>query len=163
MVAEDEALLCNIYASTREQELGLLDWTPEQKKAFVRMQFEAQTTYYRQVYPDMEYTIILHDGEEAGRMMVAQLEDEFRLVDITILPAHRNAGIGRTMLRQLMDRAAGEGKMVRLHIEQFNRARRLYENLGFRDVADKGVYIMMEWQPGTALEGVNREPLQEQR
>jgi ribosomal protein S18 acetylase RimI-like enzyme len=40
------------------------------------------------------------------------------------------------------------GKPVRIHVEQFNPAQRLYRRLGFRPVEDQGVYSLMEWVPG---------------
>ena len=36
------ALFSRVYASTREEELRRVAWTPEQKDAFLRQQFEAQ-------------------------------------------------------------------------------------------------------------------------
>ena len=50
----------------------------------------------------------------------------------------------------LVHAAAGAaGKPVRMHVERFNPARRLYGRLGFREIADKGVYLLLEWQPGS--------------
>jgi hypothetical protein len=37
------------------------------------------------------------------------------------------------------------GKPLRIHVEGFNPALRLYERLGFRQIEDKGVYLFMEW------------------
>ena len=49
--AADQALLCAIYASTRTDEMALLPhWTEEQKLAFLRQQFQAQHTYYQEMY-----------------------------------------------------------------------------------------------------------------
>jgi len=62
------------------------------------------------------------------------------------LPDHRGAGIGGAILRSLLAEAAAAGKPVRIHVERLNPARRLYERLGFLPVADKGVYVMMEWR-----------------
>jgi hypothetical protein len=36
---------------------------------------------------------------------------------------------------------------VRTHVEKVNRARRLYERLGFSIVGDEGVYWALEWTP----------------
>jgi hypothetical protein len=38
-----------------------------------------------------------------------------------------------------------------MHVEQFNRALRLYHRLGFRQIADQGVYLLLEWKPGPAV------------
>ena len=38
------------------------------------------------------------------------------------------------------------GRLLRIHVERFNPALRLYERLGFHPIADRGVYLFMEWQ-----------------
>jgi ribosomal protein S18 acetylase RimI-like enzyme len=83
----------------------------------------------------------------AGRLLVLRLADEIRLADISILPEYRNAGIGRKLIEDLLVEAAVAGKPVRLHVEKSNRARRLYERLGFVEIGDTGSHFFMEWLP----------------
>jgi ribosomal protein S18 acetylase RimI-like enzyme len=151
--AGDEEFLYGVYASTRTEELAPVPWTEAQKEAFLRMQFRAQSVDYRSNYPDAEFLVILVDGAPAGRLYVHRRDDELRIVDIALLPAHRGAGIGGALLRRLLDEAAAAGKPVRIHVERFNPALRLYERLGFRSTGDDGVYFLMEW---TAPEPGNR-------
>jgi hypothetical protein len=69
--SNDEPLLYALYASTRADEMQLVDWSPEQKEAFVRMQFEAQRQHYPRVFPDAEHSVILVDGTAAWSMRSA--------------------------------------------------------------------------------------------
>jgi ribosomal protein S18 acetylase RimI-like enzyme len=39
---------------------------------------------------------------------------------------------------------------VRIHVEQTNPARRLYERLGFVPVADHGIYQLLECRPASS-------------
>jgi hypothetical protein len=41
---------------------------------------------------------------------------------------------------------AAAGKPLRIHVERFNPALRLYERLGFRQIDDRGVYLFLEWR-----------------
>lgn len=148
--AGDEALSCAIYGSTRAEELTRVPWTDEQKTAFVVMQFEAQRSYYREVYPDAAFDIVLVDGEEAGRLYVARLPGEIRVVDIALLPAYRGRGVGATLLGGIFDEARATGRKVVIHVEFENPARTLYDRLGFVAVEEVGVYIRMEWTPPAA-------------
>jgi len=141
----DQAFLLDVYSSTREQELTLVDWTDDQKRAFCEMQFAAQDTFYHQTYRDTTYEILLVDGQRAGRLYVARWPGEVRIVDIALLPAFRGRGVGSAIIRELQAEAAASGKPLRIHVEQFNPARRLYERLGFKQIQDKGVYLLMEW------------------
>ena len=143
----DEGFLYDVYASTRTEELAPVPWTDGQKAAFLRQQFTAQHRYYQEHYRDARFEIILRDGEPVGRLYVARWPEEIRIVDIALLPAHRYAGIGSQLLRELLAEGAATGKRVSIHVERFNPAMRLYQRLGFSDVADRGVYVMMEWTP----------------
>ena len=84
------------------------------------------------------------DGEPAGRLYVARWEDEIRVMDIALLPEHRGAGIGTRLLRDLLDEAEASGKKVTVHVELNNPALTLYQRLGFRPVAERGVYLLLE-------------------
>ena len=146
--AEDGPFLEAVYASTRAEELAMVPWAAEQKSAFCRMQFTAQTEHYRQHYPTAAYFVIEHDGVGLGRLYVDRWEKEIRIMDITLLPGHRGAGNGTRLLRVLQEEARAAGKTLGIHVEKFNPALRLYERLGFRAKEDKGVYLLMEWRVG---------------
>jgi ribosomal protein S18 acetylase RimI-like enzyme len=70
-------------------------------------------------------------------------------MDITLLPEHRGSGLGTALLRELMAEGEAAGKPVTIHVEVYNPAMRLYQRLGFRQIADRGVYHLLEWRaPG---------------
>lgn len=142
---EDEAFLCRLYASTRREEMAQLDWGEAQKEEFLRMQFKAQSQYYDEQYRGDSFLVIRLGETPIGRLYVGRWIEEMRIIDIALLPEHRNRGIGGMILKDLMQEAAGEGKPVRIHVEKFNPAHRLYERLGFTVIEDKGVYDFMEW------------------
>jgi ribosomal protein S18 acetylase RimI-like enzyme len=123
------------------------DWTDEQKEAFVRQQFEAQSVWYRDHYEGAQLDVILVDGEPAGRLYVHRRPNEIRLVDITLLPEYRQGGIGTSLLRDLLAEGEAAGKPVTIHVEIYNPAMRLYERLGFRPIEERGPYRLMEWRP----------------
>ena len=142
---EDTPFLLQVYGSVRGGELAATDWTDSQKAQFVEMQFAAQSQYYREHYPDTSFDVIVLDGQPVGRLYVARWSDEIRIVDIALLPAYCNRGLGTTLVRALQAEAAASGKPLRIHVERFNPALRLYERLGFRQTEDKGVYLFLEW------------------
>lgn len=143
---DDEALLRAVYASTRANELALTNWSAEQKDEFCRMQFDAQDRHYRLHYPGAEFLIIDRDGAPSGRLYVERGPRGIRILDIALLPEHCGAGIGTRLLGELQAEAAATGKTVTIHVEKFNPALRLYQRLGFRQIEDQGVYLLMEWR-----------------
>ena len=142
---EDDLFLAGLYASTRAEELAVTGWSDEEKGVFCRRQFDAQTAHYRENYPGASLQVIEKAGVPVGRLYVARWEREIRIMDIALLPQHRGAGIGTKLLRELQDEARVAGKSLTIHVERFNPALRLYERLGFKQVEDKGVYLLMQW------------------
>jgi ribosomal protein S18 acetylase RimI-like enzyme len=145
---DDLPFLLRVYGSTREEEMAMVvDWTAEQKEAFVRSQFEAQHGWYQDHYQGARFDVVLVDGAPAGRLYVHRRESEIRLVDITLLPEFRGGGTGSALLRDLLAEGEAAGKRVTIHVEVFNPAMRLYERLGFLPVEERGPYRLMEWKP----------------
>src|SRR5205807_2751522 len=127
---DDRALLLEIYASTRLIELELVPWDESQKRAFIKMQFDARQQQYDETYRGADSSIILQQGQPIGTMLVSRREREIMLVDIALFPAHRNAGVGTKLVKALMEEAAGAGKTVRLHVLATSVAVKMYERLG---------------------------------
>ena len=111
------------------------------------MQFDAQRSHYQTHYSDARFDIIEQDGERIGRLYLAEMDREFRLMDIALLPGLRNQGIGSRLTRDILDLARQLGWQVTLHVEDENPARRLYQRLGFTVVGEQSFYKKMSWQP----------------
>ena len=145
--ADDYDFLVEVYGSTRTEELALVPWTTEQQQIFVRSQFAAQQDHYAKKYPAASHDIIVFDGRAVGRLYVARLDHEIRIVDITVLPAERNAGIGSYLIKQLLDEANRSGKLTRIYVEEFNPSLRLFERLGFSPSEQHGIHRLMQCNP----------------
>jgi ribosomal protein S18 acetylase RimI-like enzyme len=146
----DHDLLLELYGSTRAQELALVPWTSEQQQLFVRSQFAAQQAHYAEKYPAASRDIIMSNGRSVGQLYVGRLDQEIRIVDITILPAERNSGIGTYLIKQILDEAKRAGKLARIYVEEFNPSLRLFERLGFSVSAQHGMHLLLEWSPSNS-------------
>ena len=141
---EDDAFLREVYASTRAQELAMVPWSAEQREAFLRMQFDAQHSYYHSQFPEASYQVILQQAEPIGRLYVLRDEKEIRIMDITLLPEHRGAGIGTSLIRELLAEGAETDKAVTIWVEQFNPSLALFERLGFSKIGEEGFNLLLE-------------------
>ncbi len=142
---DDLLLLYQVYASTRMDELSLLDWTPRQIEDFLTMQFNVQHTFYHDRFTDASFDIIVYKGVDVGRLYLEKRKDEIRIIDIALLNAHRNKGVGGAIMRDIQARAAEAGLAVRINVERNNPALTLYHRLGFKQIEDGDVYLLMEW------------------
>jgi GNAT superfamily N-acetyltransferase len=142
--ASDMDFLYRVYAGTRAEELAVTHWSDAQKEAFLISQFNAQHAYYQEHYAGAAFQIILLEGQPIGRLYMAHCPGELRIVDIALLAEHRGHGHGSAILTAILNEGRRLSLPVRVHVERFNPAMRLYTRLGFRQIADKGVYYLME-------------------
>lgn len=144
----DLPFLKRLYNSTREDELNLVDWSREQKQAFLAGQFEAQRRHYRHYFPQCNFDLLEQNGLPAGRLYLDVRPARLHIIDISLLPNWRGKGIGTAVLEELQAAGRRCGRAVGIMVEKFNPALRLYRRLGFVEVADRGVYLEMEWRLG---------------
>jgi len=147
---DDLEFLLTVFASTRAFELAQVPWTDEQKDAFLRMQLQAQQSYYREKYPEAAYKIILSDGKPVGRLYVCRLPGLIKILDIAVLPEFRNAGTGTELLQNVLSEASATASKVHIYVETFNPSRSLFEKHGFSVIEEEGINYLMEWKPPTA-------------
>jgi ribosomal protein S18 acetylase RimI-like enzyme len=141
----DDPFLLEVYTSTRTQELSQVPWTAEQKQAFVRMQWEAQKKHYAAEHPRAGHSVIRVEGNAVGRLYLDRSGNEFHILDITLLPQHRNRGAGSFLLGQIMLEAKQAGKPLTIYVETFNPSLRLFERLGFTSIQQEGFHRLMQW------------------
>jgi len=147
---DDVPFLMRLYASTREEELKLVPWSDEQKQVFLASQFRAQRHHYRTYIPNCSFEVLTLDAEPAGRLYLEPRQTQLRIVDIALTPDRRGQGVGTAIVRALQTTARAGGRGVGIMVEKFNPALRLYRRLGFTDIADRDVYLEMEWLPQDA-------------
>lgn len=143
----DRAFLLAVYAGTRADELALLDWSEAERRAFVEMQFAAQDAYYRDKYPAASFDVVVAGGRPAGRLYVDRRPGLIHVIDIALLPEHRDRGLGSRLLQAVIDEADAGGRKVTIYVERFNPALRLYRRLGFVPAGDQGVHLLLERKP----------------
>jgi ribosomal protein S18 acetylase RimI-like enzyme len=142
--AGDQEFLLALVESTRE-DLAILDRST--RAMLVRMQYDAQLSNYRGRFAGMEECIVMADDELAGRLYIARNRYEIRLMDISLMPAFRQRGIGGRLLARLQEESRQTGLPLRLHVLQSNPAGALYRRLGFQAGETDGMRLAMEWNP----------------
>lgn len=146
---DDEEFLFRLYASTRQEEISAWGWNQAQQEAFLRMQYMAQRRWYDVAYAGAEHRLILENkggnDEPIGRILVQRAKGVIELVDISLLPEHRNRGIGTALLRELIEESRKSRATVRLQVLRNNEgAIRLYRRLGFAIVSEDELRYHME-------------------
>ena len=125
----------------------MVPWNAEERYEFIKMQFNAQQSHYQTHYPEADHDIIIQSGRPIGRLYVARLENEIRLLDITLLGQYRNQEIGSQLMLDLWQEAKAAKLPMRFYVAKGNRAVIFYQRLGFKITRDEEVYIFMEQDP----------------
>jgi GNAT superfamily N-acetyltransferase len=146
----DVPFLLRVYEESREEELAPVPWSPEEKKAFLAMQFEAQHKHYKTHYPEASFDVAEWQDEPIGRLYVGRGKADIRIVDIAFAKAHRGHGHGTSLLVGLLEEGRARAVPVTIHVERQNPAHRLYMRLGFRALHENGIYLFMEWRADAA-------------
>lgn len=141
----DGPLLLEAYASTRADELARTNWDQALRDAFIRMQFNAQQADYQTNYPGSQHLVVLLNGKGVGRIWFNETEEEIHILDLTILPSSRNAGLGTCIMRELMAQSSGSGKPLTIYVESYNRSLGLFERLGFKKAGEAGYSYLMKF------------------
>ena len=147
IVDGDRPFLQQLYASTREEELAVVPWSESEKKTFLEFQFNAQHTFYQNQFGDAAFWVIEQENVPIGRLYLDRRSDEIRIIDIALLPAYRDRGIGTALLNAILAEGQANHQPIRIHVEHNNRALNLYRRLGFKKIDEEGVYFLMEWMP----------------
>lgn len=145
--AHDLPFLRRLYAATRSEEMAATGWSPERREALLAMQFDAQHRHFQRHFPEADFDLVLLDGAAIGRRYLDRRPGELRLIDIALLPEHRNRGLGGALLAELLREADRVGRPVRLHVDVGSPARRLYRRLGFTPLEERGLHLFMERAP----------------
>ena len=137
---QEESFLLALYTETRANELKFVPWSEAQKTAFLQQQFQLQQHHYTTNYKNACFQIIKLDEKPIGRLYVAELADEIRIIDITILTEFRGKNIGTSLIEEILHDADKKNKAVQIYLETDNQSANLFARLSFVPVTDDGIY-----------------------
>lgn len=96
-------------------------------------------------HPFASFQVISVAGERAGALYVEDQENHNHIKMIFLLPKFQNTGIGSNIFQQEMARAKKLNKKLTLKVIRTNRAKLLYERLGFSVVEENEATYHMEY------------------
>jgi GNAT superfamily N-acetyltransferase len=142
--ADDEAFLYRLFCCAQDDQFASLDLPANQKDQLMQLQFQAKQQQYRSQYPDADFDLILDDEEPIGNLYALRGPKSYVLIDITLLPERRNAGIGTALVGALVSNALAAEQTLRAHVLKQNPAWRLWQRMGFGLMDDDGIYLSIE-------------------
>jgi ribosomal protein S18 acetylase RimI-like enzyme len=104
----------------------------------------AQDGYFERSWNANVTEILLCDGQACGYTVVEDRPDDLHVDELVIAPDFQGRGVGTTLLRTAIERAASRGVPVRLRTCHLNRACALYQRLGFREFGRTDTHVLLE-------------------
>lgn len=102
-----------------------------------------QRRYFEEHWGTTFRQVIRFNGQDVGMLSYESRPDHLFLGNIALLPAFQGRGIGAKVIRDIMSEARRRGVAVRLQVLKANRARRLYERLGFEADGETTTHVQM--------------------
>jgi GNAT superfamily N-acetyltransferase len=96
------------------------------------------------------FWIVTRGETPVGGVMIEEFPDHAFIGDIQIDGPEQGRGLGGLLLASIVDEAAARQRPLRLRVLHQNRARTLYERLGFRQYGITETHYLMEKTPDPA-------------
>ena len=145
---QDDGFLYDLFKAVRMPDFAHVTLPPEQLEGLMKMQYAGQKFSYSTQYPGPGHDIVMLDGAPVGRIWMSRSESEHLLVDIALLPAVQNRGIGGALLHDVLAAAKQAGVPVKCSVAVTNPGSlRFHQRLGFQIVARDELYYELERQP----------------
>ncbi|QRY55643.1 GNAT family N-acetyltransferase [Sphingobacterium siyangense] len=80
--------------------------------------------------------IIEYNHIPIGLLKTEKGRAHIELIQIQIAPRYQGKGLGKKILKDLIDEAIYEGKSISLHVLKTNKAQKLYFSLGFEIIGE---------------------------
>lgn len=144
--ARDRTFQRILFAAGRPDAIFIARMPEAQREAFLDSQFTLQDIHYRRFFAGFECLIVTLHGTPVGRVMALRHATEWRLIDIGLMPEARGRGLGSALIVAVQTACtAARAEVLHLQVEVNNRARRLYQRLGFSVSGDLGSHAEMTW------------------
>jgi GNAT superfamily N-acetyltransferase len=106
-----------------------------------------QDDFFARDWDASRTTILVVNAEPIGYCVIEHRPADIHVRELVLQPASQGQGFGAQLLKQVQAQASIRGVPVRLGTFVTNRARALYERLGFRVFDQTATHVLMEWQP----------------
>lgn len=117
------------------------------RRQFGEWDLPRQDEFFEAEWDPAATTVLLLGGEPCGYCVVEERDDDIHIRQLVIHPSAQGRGVGSEVIRRAQVRAGKRGVPVRLGTLHANRARDLYERMGFRVFDRSGSHVLMEWRP----------------
>lgn len=146
--ASDEPFLFSLFVCSRPDLVWVTDMEHTAKEQLLIQQFKLQEYMYKVQNPEAVFQIILLKNIPIGQCYVSYGKTSIKIIAIALIPEYRSKGIGEYIITNLFHEASASNRNVYLEVAWYNdRARSLYERLGFKIQKNYGAVCELQYSP----------------
>lgn len=90
--------------------------------------------------------IILLKGQKIGLLKIAAHQNSIEIIQIQIEPHHQGKGIGHKIIQSIIEKLSGEKTAVTLSVLKENKAKKLYDTIGFKVISENNEFFVMKYE-----------------
>ena len=105
---------------------------------------DLQREFFEKKWHPSRYQKIICDSQFAGIVAVATHHDHIFLSEIQVDPDFQGQGLGTAVVTDLIKEAMQKGIPIRLQVLLKNRAKSMYDRLGFNVTGETATHYLME-------------------
>jgi ribosomal protein S18 acetylase RimI-like enzyme len=136
-----------LFGKIKNSELHLNAWPEQVTQQIIAMQFKAFEQSVINIFPENIDYLITYNEKKAGRLQLNKDNQEIRIINISLLAAFRNIGIGSSILQDIIKEANLKNKSTVLEVDKMNPAVNLYFRFGFKIFDENELKYTMKYNP----------------
>jgi GNAT superfamily N-acetyltransferase len=144
----DEAFQYGLFRARRAGMFELAGLPTPITENLLSLQYRARGLSYRQSFPDARWSIVECAGEPIGELIIDEEAEALHIVDITLAPERQGRGIGRALIRAVLNHRASAGGVRAVADIGNSASRKMFARLGFvESPCGDAANVELRWRP----------------
>jgi ribosomal protein S18 acetylase RimI-like enzyme len=93
-----------------------------------------------------EAKIILLNQQKIGLLKICEHQNNVEIIQIQIEPSSQGKGIGQKIIKSIIERLSEKKASLTLSVLKGNRAKKLYESIGFKAIIENDRSFIMRYE-----------------
>lgn len=90
--------------------------------------------------------IIILNQQKIGLLKISEHQNNIEIIQIQIEPLYQGKGIGQKIIKSIIERSSEEKLFVTLSVLKKNKAKKLYESIGFKVIIENDQSFIMRYE-----------------
>jgi ribosomal protein S18 acetylase RimI-like enzyme len=90
--------------------------------------------------------IILLKDQKIGLLKILEHQNSIEIIQIQIEPLYQGKGLGQKIIKSIIEKLSGEKLSVTLSVLKENKAKKLYDTIGFKVIIENNESFIMKYE-----------------